>query len=226
MNWSNALNSAGGYWDNQKKKRNCWDFCCAEEPVSRQPQLSIPEGYHSVHSKTKHGKKFWTKDEDKKLSRLAEQYGCDWEYIAPYFAEKTASQLRYRWKNKLDPNLKTKDWTQEEELVLVELLLQVGCNWEKISDLMPGRSPNSIRNKYISKLRYLLTEAEIDQIENKLMSMDVEESTSSNVNGNSTSNKEEHLNTLYRNFEELRSLIDETKSQINLLEKNMYPEHL
>ena len=51
------------------------------------------------------------------------------------------------------PEIKKEPWTDEEILKLMQLYLQHGSSWSKISESLPGRTSNQIKNRYNSVLK-------------------------------------------------------------------------
>jgi hypothetical protein len=57
-------------------------------------------------------------------------------------------QCRERWCNHLDPTLKKEPWSEEEDRILRESQASMGNKWTKITELLPGRPENSIKNRW------------------------------------------------------------------------------
>lgn len=76
--------------------------------------------------------------------------GIKWSEIAKLVPGRLGKQVRERWLNYLDPALKKTPFNKDEEMLLKELHLQYGNKWKKISQNMPGRSENQIKNKFNS----------------------------------------------------------------------------
>eukprot|EP00741_Cyanophora_paradoxa_P020721 tig00021293_g20001.t1 len=56
----------------------------------------------------------------------------------------------------LDPNVVKGNWTEEEDLRILELYKSIDDNtrrWKMISDELPGRTANSVKNRYHSHIR-------------------------------------------------------------------------
>ena len=56
--------------------------------------------------------------------------------------------VRERYVNFLDPRLKKTPWTKKEDDILFENQRLLGNKWTEIRKLLPGRSENSIKNRY------------------------------------------------------------------------------
>ena len=105
-------------------------------------------------------RRVWDKKEDETIIELVHKYGTtNWAIIANEMANKYKSnqrngkQCRERWYNILNPIVNKDDWTEEEESILFKKHLEYGNKWTDISKYLPGRSENSIKNHFYSKLR-------------------------------------------------------------------------
>ena len=79
---------------------------------------------------------------------LLEVFGPgSWVKISEQLKTKTPKQIHARWRDYLRKDISGKPWSFQELARLAELHKQFGNQWSYLSYLMPGRSPNSIKNQ-------------------------------------------------------------------------------
>jgi hypothetical protein len=83
-----------------------------------------------------------------------------WVLLAEQMPGRIAKQCRERWFNHLDPNLKKSGWTAEEDRIVMDAIRKIGTRWSDIARLLPGRTDNSVKNRWNSTLRRQRTEGE------------------------------------------------------------------
>ena len=102
----------------------------------KKPEIVLPRINH------------FTQEEDEKLNKLVSIFGVNsWNSIAQVIGSKTARQCRDRWFGCVNPK-GVNNWTVEEDIMLVKQYSIFGAKWKKIAMLIPGRSVNSIRNRW------------------------------------------------------------------------------
>ena len=102
----------------------------------------------------KSSKSRFSEEEDKILKEVVQQNGaCAWGRIALKLPGRSARQCRDRWVNYLNPTLTDKEWTEEEDKLLLNSFNQFGTHWKEISLLFKGRSLNCIRNRLFKLVR-------------------------------------------------------------------------
>jgi hypothetical protein len=92
--------------------------------------------------------------EDARLLEIVPAYGpTNWHEIAAHFPGRNARQCRERWSNYVNPNLLKTGWTEAEDNILLQSYQEVGSKWFVIAGLLPGRSKNSVKNRYFTLQR-------------------------------------------------------------------------
>ena len=56
-------------------------------------------------------KKIWSSEEDQTILSLVKKVGKNWKLLSEIIGTKTGKQIRERFINKLDPKIKTEEWT-------------------------------------------------------------------------------------------------------------------
>lgn len=91
----------------------------------------------------------FTQEEDEKIKYLVNLYGNKhWSLIASYLNKRTPKQCRDRYTNYLVPGLFKGEWSNEEDELLKKLYYQNGPKWSVFKNSFPGRSANSIKNRW------------------------------------------------------------------------------
>ncbi|CAA0406536.1 unnamed protein product [Arabidopsis thaliana] len=93
-------------------------------------------------------KKRWTESEDIKLKEMVALEPKKWTKVAKHFEGRTPKQCRERWHNHARPNVKKTTWSEEEDQILIEVHKVIGAKWIQISEQLPGRSYNNVKNHW------------------------------------------------------------------------------
>lgn len=69
------------------------------------------------------------------------------------YVDRTPKQIRERYLNYLRPNISHDKWTEDEDLLLLDLIKKYGHKWKTIERHMSKRSQNQLKNRFYGKLK-------------------------------------------------------------------------
>lgn len=99
-------------------------------------------------------RRLWSKQEDERLRLLVSYWGdqggrrSNWDKIAANFEDRTPKNCRKRWFHSLDPKLRRGKWSKPEDKILKEAYEQMGPAWQRIAQLIPGRTDDQCAKRY------------------------------------------------------------------------------
>ncbi|OHT13209.1 hypothetical protein TRFO_16778 [Tritrichomonas foetus] len=95
-----------------------------------------------------HRQKF-SRVEDQILLSLVTKYGSNnWEEISRQMINRAPKQCRDHYINFLMPCYSKLPFTTQEDAIIHAKFIEFGPKWTKMSAFLPGRSPNSIKNRW------------------------------------------------------------------------------
>jgi hypothetical protein len=108
----------------------------------------------TIINKERKRKTVFTSDEDRLILDFVEKFGATrWERIEPFIKTRTSRQCRERYKNFLSPTVVKTEWTNDEDLLLENLVFQYGKKWSKLIEYFPGRTDVLIKNRFALLMR-------------------------------------------------------------------------
>ncbi|CAG9320054.1 unnamed protein product [Blepharisma stoltei] len=112
-------------------------------------------------------KQGWNDLEDQMLLRIVEAKGPKaWSAIAREINSllysgkgvRQGRQCRERWYNHVDPSLKKGHWSPEEDIYILQQQRDIGNRWSEIAKGLPGRTENSVKNRWKSMVKKAIRE--------------------------------------------------------------------
>jgi hypothetical protein len=94
--------------------------------------------------------RLWTTEEDRVLLETiaTNDYNLIWPKIAAAIPGRTGKQCRERYLNHLKPSVKLTSWSVAEDAMIFRLYSVEGSKWSRMVKHLPGRTDNSIKNRY------------------------------------------------------------------------------
>lgn len=95
----------------------------------------------------------WKKEEDVRIMELVNKYGKSWSKISKILGTRNGKQIRDRFINVLDPEIKKGKFSDDEDRKLIALFKQYGPKWATIAKYYPNRTADMIKNRFHSSIK-------------------------------------------------------------------------
>ncbi|KAG2152880.1 hypothetical protein DEU56DRAFT_520255 [Suillus clintonianus] len=101
----------------------------------------------------------WTPESDERMLEAVSTFGHDnWSVVACHVSEDaTPSQCQNRYQRTLDPSLKHKAWSDEEDSLLRLAVQAHGTSWVDVATAIPGRHNDQCRDRWNDVLNPAIT---------------------------------------------------------------------
>jgi hypothetical protein len=106
----------------------------------------------------------WKKEEDARIIELVNKHGKAWSKISKVLGTRNGKQIRDRYINVLDPEIRKGKFTEEEDNKLIQLFKQHGPKWATIAKYYPNRTADMIKNRFHSSIKKRLSGDSIDKL--------------------------------------------------------------
>lgn len=88
--------------------------------------------------------------EDDHLRQLIRTFGTDsWGLVANYMNNRTARQVRERFKHYLSCPYNNKEWTDQEDSLLLQKVTEYGFTWTKLTDFFRSKTDLQIKARWM-----------------------------------------------------------------------------
>lgn len=100
-------------------------------------------------------RRVFTVSEDKTIIKFvsSSKFNNNWDALTKLLPWRSARQCKDRWTYYLSPSNNLAPFSPEEDQLIVEKVNALGNKWALISKYFTGRSDNSIKNRWYSKLK-------------------------------------------------------------------------
>ena len=98
----------------------------------------------------------WKREEDIKIIELVAKYGKAWSKISKTLGTRNGKQIRDRYINVLDPEIKKGKFTEEEDNMLINLYYKHGPKWATIAKYYNNRTADMVKIVFIRRLKNAL----------------------------------------------------------------------
>lgn len=120
------------------------DYNYEQDFVTSEDENSVKEKKRTYKPHAK-----FTREEDKELISLVDEYGDDqWMLIASMMENRNPRQCKERYLTYLSPKISKNQWSEEEDALLLKKYEQYGSKWVRISKCIPERTDAMCKNRF------------------------------------------------------------------------------
>jgi len=95
----------------------------------------------------------WKREEDMRIMDLVTRHGKSWSKISKILSTRNGKQIRDRFINVLDPEIRKGKFTDDEDRKLIALFKQYGPKWATIAKYYANRTADMIKNRFHSSIK-------------------------------------------------------------------------
>ncbi|KAK3818592.1 MAG: hypothetical protein J3Q66DRAFT_312368 [Benniella sp.] len=124
-----------------------WNLIASQVPGRTASQCRNSWNYGRTHHIQRQDEP-WTEEDRYRLKRAVERFGTKkWTLISEFVIGKTPGQCRNQWKERLDPTVNTRQWTNRE---MDRLMERRKVDWKEVAKGMEGRTPQQCRVRFMN----------------------------------------------------------------------------
>ena len=209
----------------QKEEASVVEEISITNVIKEEPSLESNGGSSDTKAKNEVGElipirdrqnKKFTSEEDERLKNLVKLYGEGaWSQIAENMKDRNRKQVRERYINFLKKERVVTEFTPEEDALIIQQVQKQGRKWCLISEMLVGRTPIMIKNRYYAKLKKVIDKSKSkNNLTSKL-------STSSPSTSRAGSSNEATSPDTKGSKDSFRSEEDDDIEKLRIQEKNM-----
>ncbi len=130
-----------------KKKK--WHV--ASNLIKTKTSFQCYQRYKLLNPSLKKGK--WTPEEDQKLIKLVSIFGKSWNLISKIFKTRSNKQIMNRYEEYLNEIIDTKDFSNEEDEMIIKAYSKFGKNWNLYREIFPNTTIRKIKKRFFLLMR-------------------------------------------------------------------------